>query len=66
MNISSNENIGAPSNFVDRLQQARKEQQVDPAIPDLQQWMQYWNDEESETANLRNIRHWLSRMPHCN
>lgn len=66
MNILSNESIGASPNFVDRLQQARKEQQVDPAIPDLQQWMQYWNDDESYAGNLRNIRHWLSRASHRN
>lgn len=28
---------------------------------DLQQWLEYWNDAESVTANLRKVEHWLQR-----
>ena len=69
MNNLSNENIGtpAPSRFAEQLRMMRESQ--NPAltcIPDLKQWMQYWNDDESDAVNLRNIRHWLSRVPRTN
>jgi hypothetical protein len=29
--------------------------------PLLEDWLRYWNDEETELGNLRNFEHWLSR-----
>jgi hypothetical protein len=29
--------------------------------PSFEDWMQYWNDEDSEIGNLRAFEHWLSR-----
>ena len=57
------ENVGTFANFAEQLRVIRNAQNPETiSIPDLQQWMQYWNDEESEAANLRNIRHWISRV----
>jgi len=56
------ENVGTFTNFAEQLRMMRATQNAEAvSVPDLQQWMQYWNDEESEAANLRNIRHWISR-----
>lgn len=33
--------------------------QIEP--PSLLEWMQYWNDDDSEIGNLRRFEHWLSR-----
>ncbi|MES1190272.1 MAG: hypothetical protein ABUS47_04245 [Steroidobacter sp.] len=63
MNSLNRENTSSPSSFAEQLRRVRDAQQPDVArIPDLKQWMQYWNDEESEAHNLRNIQHWLSRV----
>jgi hypothetical protein len=29
--------------------------------PVLEQWLEYWNDAESDLVNLGNLEHWLSR-----
>ena len=29
--------------------------------PSLDEWMKYWDDEQSEFVNLRTFEHWLSR-----
>ncbi len=29
--------------------------------PSLEEWMKYWDDEQSEYVNLRTFEHWLSR-----
>ncbi|HEX2585743.1 MAG TPA: hypothetical protein VHL14_11450 [Steroidobacteraceae bacterium] len=56
------ENVDTFTNFAEQLRMVHEAQDPETVcIPDLQQWMQYWNDEESEAANLRNIRHWISR-----
>lgn len=34
---------------------------VDTSTPDLQQWLEYWNDAESVATNLRKVEHWLQR-----
>ena len=58
------ENVNSFTNFAEQLRAIRDTQDAGAvSIPDLQQWMQYWNDEESDAANLRNIRHWISRAP---
>jgi hypothetical protein len=56
------ENVSALNSFAEQLRMVHEAQHHEStSIPDLQQWMQYWNDEESEATNLRNIRHWISR-----
>jgi len=61
MQILNNVNSPTQRSFTDCLQQLRINQDTNPiaAIPNIKEWMQYWNDEESYTANLRNIRHWI-------
>ena len=27
----------------------------------VEDWLEYWNDDQSEIANLRTFEHWLSR-----
>ena len=29
--------------------------------PGLEDWLRYWNDEDTDLANLRNFEHWLAR-----
>lgn len=29
--------------------------------PSFDEWMKYWNDDDSEVGNLRTFEHWLSR-----
>lgn len=29
--------------------------------PSYEQWLQYWDDNDSELSNLRNFQHWLAR-----
>lgn len=29
--------------------------------PSFDEWMKYWNDDDSELGNLRTFEHWLSR-----
>jgi hypothetical protein len=29
--------------------------------PRLEDWLNYWNDEDTDLGNLRNFEHWLSR-----
>ena len=28
--------------------------------PALEDWLRYWNDEDTDLGNLRNFEHWLS------
>jgi hypothetical protein len=30
------------------------------AAPSVEDWLQYWNDDDTDLANLRNFEHWLS------
>jgi hypothetical protein len=30
------------------------------APPTVEEWLDYWNDDDTDLANLRNIEHWLS------
>ena len=52
--------VDALTNLYERLRaQAPAGTGVEP--PSYEQWLQYWNDEETEIGNLRNFQHWLSR-----
>lgn len=53
-----------PGNFLDKLRERQANAlsgSVTPVIPSWRQWLQYWDDEESLTGNLRNLEHWLQR-----
>lgn len=62
MQILNNVNSPAQRNFTDCLKQLRSEENIDTKIPDINQWLHYWNDEESFACNLRNIRHWIQQV----
>jgi len=36
--------------------------------PTLDEWLEFWDDDESDIGNLRNLEHWLSakRVPRRN
>jgi hypothetical protein len=50
------------TNLYDRLRA-----QADPAThwpeepPLLQDWLRFWNDEDTDLGNLRNFEHWMAR-----
>ena len=31
--------------------------------PSFEEWLKYWNDDQSDLVNLRTFEHWLSRAP---
>jgi hypothetical protein len=31
------------------------------APPQLEDWLRYWNDGDTDIGNLRNLEHWLTR-----
>ena len=33
----------------------------DVAPPSLEEWLRYWNDDDTDLGNLRNLEHWLER-----
>jgi len=45
--------------FFERLRERRGQTAPEstclPAVPDMRQWLHYWNDEESFAGNLRNL-----------
>ncbi|HEY5810174.1 MAG TPA: hypothetical protein VIT67_19530 [Povalibacter sp.] len=48
----------------DRLRQqaaAGKPATVPDEPPLLQDWLRFWNDEDTDLGNLRNFEHWMSR-----
>jgi hypothetical protein len=34
--------------------------------PALEDWLRYWNDEDTDLGNLRNIEHWLTEARNNN
>jgi hypothetical protein len=52
------------TNLYDRLRQraAANDSSVWPEDPPrLQDWLRFWNDEDTDIGNLRNFEHWMSR-----
>ncbi|MGD9841417.1 MAG: hypothetical protein AB7F79_04585 [Steroidobacteraceae bacterium] len=50
-----------PIDFMTALRQQRERNDSPiPDAPNLNEWLQYWNDEESFTANMRNLAHWIA------
>lgn len=53
------------TNLYDRLRQQAttgKQPATWPEEPPLlQDWLRFWNDEDTDLGNLRNFEHWMSR-----
>ena len=51
------------TNLYDRLrQQASTQPGAWPEEPPgLQDWLRFWNDDDTDIGNLRNFEHWMSR-----
>jgi hypothetical protein len=54
------------TNLYDRLRQhpavAGNASPAWPAEPPkLEDWLRFWNDEDTDLGNLRNFEHWMSR-----
>lgn len=49
------------TNLYERLRAQAQSGSVPAEPPSFEDWLKYWNDDESEPANLRNYQHWLSR-----
>jgi hypothetical protein len=48
------------TNLYERLRaQAPGTPPIEPPL--FEQWLQYWNDEDSDFGNLRNFQHWIAR-----
>ncbi|MFT3752598.1 MAG: hypothetical protein QM800_06870 [Paludibacter sp.] len=52
--------LGHEHNFIERLRSHLPGGEL-PNAPQLQQWLQYWNDEETVAGNLRHLEHWHQR-----
>lgn len=49
------------ANFADALAAHRLQtRQSLVNAPELGQWLQYWNDDESFAVNMRNLEHWIA------
>jgi hypothetical protein len=49
------------SSFMAALRQQRElHNQALPDTPQLHQWLDYWNDDESFAVNMRNLSHWIA------
>ena len=49
------------SQLYERLRAQVPRGHLPPEPPSFDDWMKYWNDDESELGNLRSFEHWLSR-----
>jgi uncharacterized protein Usg len=59
-----NHDLNDDGNFSTRLLKAQAGNSgnpIVPAFPDLQQWLEYWNDADTVSGNLRKVNHWLQR-----
>jgi hypothetical protein len=59
-----NHDLNDDGNFSTRLLKAQASNAgspIVPAVPDLQQWLEYWNDADTVSGNLRKMNHWLQR-----
>jgi hypothetical protein len=49
------------TNLYAQLRRQRASGQAWPEEPPrLEDWLRYWNDEDTDLGNLRNFEHWLS------
>lgn len=53
------------TNLYTRLREQRAQGAINsvwPAEPPrLEDWLNYWNDDDTDLGNLRNFEHWLAR-----
>jgi hypothetical protein len=47
------------THLYERLRQSPAHATIEPP-PALEDWLQYWNDEDTDRGNLRNFEHWLT------
>ena len=50
------------TNLYDRLRERAGGSAAWPEEPPLlQDWLRFWNDEDTDLGNLRNFEHWIAR-----
>lgn len=53
------------TSLYERLRQRAAAANQAPAWPDtpplLEDWLRYWNDDDTDLGNLRNFEHWMAR-----
>ena len=53
------------TNLYDRLRQQSNQGNPSASWPEeppmFQDWLRFWNDEDSDLGNLRNFEHWIAR-----
>ena len=52
--------MDALTNLYERLR-AQAETGARVETPSYDEWLKFWNDEDTEIGNLRNFQHWLAR-----
>lgn len=55
------------TNLYDRLRQRAAQNATRTAVwpeepPLLEDWLRFWNDEDTDLGNLRNFEHWMARV----
>jgi hypothetical protein len=59
------------TNLYDRLRQRAAQSNTQGATrpsawpeepPRLEDWLRFWNDEDTDLGNLRNFEHWMARV----
>jgi hypothetical protein len=51
------------TSLYERLRQSTAHAPVPADPPALEDWLRYWNDEDTDLGNLRNFEHWLAVSP---
>jgi hypothetical protein len=49
------------TNLYERLRQQAAPGVFPAEPPSFEEWLQYWDDNDTDLGNLRNFQHWLSR-----
>ena len=47
----------------ERLRRTESHATIPSEPPALEDWLRYWNDEDTDLGNLRNFEHWLTVTP---
>ena len=48
------------TNLYERLRRTQSHTEIPNEPPALEDWLRYWNDEDTDLGNLRNFEHWLT------
>lgn len=51
------------TSLYERLRQSTAHATIPTEPPALEDWLRYWNDEDTDLGNLRNFEHWLKVSP---